>query len=112
MSTPLGEHLHPYNRNKIWRGDYIDLLFFLFREPELKPWAGCGTIAHELEQYKHSEVKRNWNNWLSDYAAYMAVVIQAQPWRASSLIKYQDIVHRAYSFIVGSAWLRYYNEMF
>lgn len=36
------------------------------------------------------------------YAIFMAVIAQAQPRRASALIKYSDIIQRAYSSFWGS----------
>lgn len=41
----------------------------------------------------------------------MAAVVQAQPWRALALIKYFDIIQRAYSFFLDSMWIKY-DEMF
>lgn len=41
----------------------------------------------------------------------MAVVVQAQPWKALALIKYFDIIHRAYSSSLGCVWFKC-DEMF
>lgn len=92
-------------------GEYIDLFSLLFWQPETKPWARCDAVAQDFKQCKHTKVELNWNNWLSGYTIYMVVVVQVQPWRASAVIKYFDIIHRAYSSFHGSAWLKY-DEMF
>lgn len=63
--------------------------------------------AWELEHYRHSKVERNWMNWLSGYTIYVSMIIQAQSWRTSlALIKYLDIIHRAYSSFLGTTWVR------
>lgn len=76
VSALLGVHLHPSTRKKIWRGEFMDLFSLLFREPEPKPWTGCGALNRELEQYKCPKVEKNWDNWLSSYTILMAVVLQ------------------------------------
>lgn len=42
---------------------------------------------------------------------FMAVIVQPQSWSALALIKYLDIIHRAYNSFLGSEWLKY-DEMF
>lgn len=45
------------------------------------------------------------------YTIHAAVLQQAQLWKSTNLLKYQDIIHRAYNFYLGSSRL-WYNEMF
>lgn len=109
LSAPLGAHLHPSTKHNIWRGEYVDIFSLPLGETVLNPWAGCGTVTNELEQFKHPTVERSWHNWLSQYNIFM-VVIQAQPQRATAPIKDLDTVHRAYSSVFSSAWFKY-DEM-
>lgn len=77
-SAPSGIHLHPSLEGNIWRGKFVDLFSLLFCEPEPNLWTDCGAINRELEQHKLQNVERNWNNWLSGYIIYMAMVLQAR----------------------------------
>lgn len=67
----------------------------------------CVAFSRELEQFRYEKVECNWNNWVSENTIYMAVIVQAQLWRASALITYLDIIHRAYSSFLRLAWLKY-----
>lgn len=54
---------------------------------------------------------RKWDNWVSGFTIYLAVVMQSQLLKGPALVEYFDIVHHAYNSFVGSAWLRY-DEVF
>lgn len=68
---------------------------------------GCAPFSREFEPYQHPKIKHSWNNSVSDYTIYMAVIVQAQPWKPSAMIEYFDIIHSAYSTFLSSAWLKY-----
>lgn len=108
-SLALGDHLLPSTKVKIWRGEYIDLFTLLFRDVEVKP--GAKDDPRELEKIKRQQVDKNFDNWLTAYTIYMGVVLQVQPARGPVLVKYLDLIHRAYKEYAGAAWLRY-DEMF
>lgn len=76
-----------------------------FHEPKPKPWTCCRVLNWELEQYKCHKVEWNWENWLSTYTIFMAIVLQTQAWRTSVLVKYMDIIHHTYNSFAGPAWL-------
>lgn len=82
VSAPLGVHLHHTTKHKIWQGEYVAVSSLLFRWPKLKPWTGCVALACEQEHFKHHKVEINWDNWLSWCNIFMAMVVQAKPWRA------------------------------
>lgn len=48
------------------------------------------------------KIGRNWNNWLTGYIICMAVVLQMQPAKADTLIKYLGIIHRAFREYSGA----------
>lgn len=101
MSAPLGPHLHPTTKDKIWWGEFLDLFSLLFRKPEPKPWAGFSADSQELNTFKHHKVYHTWDNYLSGYTNFMAG--SGQYWKALALIKYVDIMHRVYKSFLGSA---------
>ncbi|XP_053167389.1 uncharacterized protein LOC128351680 isoform X3 [Hemicordylus capensis] len=105
MGLPLGGHLLPSTKEKILKGEYVDIFSLLFREPEVKHKEGESCKEHEAT--KRKPVEKTWNNWLSGFTIYMGVIVQAQPARAPSLLKYMDIIHRAVSDFAGSSWIRY-----
>lgn len=98
-AVPLGFYLHPATKEKIWRGEFVDVFSLLFRVEPME------------EQDQHPKVERNFDNWLSGFLIYVSVLLQAQLWRGLALIKYMDIILRIRTFFVGPAWLQY-DEMF
>lgn len=48
----LGAH-HSAIKEKIWCGKYVDVFCLLFRNRELMPCTGCGSVVCELEKFKH-----------------------------------------------------------
>lgn len=109
QSLPLGNHLLPATKIKIWHGEYVDIFTLLFRDVELKP--GAKDDPRELEKIKWQQVDKNFTNLLSAYNIYMGVVLQVQPELGSAVAKYLDLIHRAYREYAGAAWLQY-DEMF
>ncbi|XP_053112579.1 formin-F-like isoform X2 [Hemicordylus capensis] len=105
MGLPLGDHLLPSTKEKILKGEYVDIFSLLFREPEVKHKEGESCKEHEAT--KRKPVEKTWNNWLSGFTIYMGVIVQAQPARGPALLKYMDIIHRAVSDFSGSSWVRY-----
>ncbi|XP_053140147.1 uncharacterized protein LOC128339766 isoform X2 [Hemicordylus capensis] len=105
MGLPLGDHLLPATKEKILKGEYIDIFSLLFREPEVKHKERESCKEHEAT--KRKPVEKTWSNWLSSFTIYMGVIVQAQPARGPSLLKYMDIIHRAVSDFAGSAWICY-----
>ncbi|KAL8221258.1 UNVERIFIED_CONTAM: hypothetical protein K2H54_062537 [Gekko kuhli] len=65
----------------------------------------------EMEKIKRMQINKNFDNWLSAYAVYTGVVLQAYPDWGALLIKYLDLIHRAYKEYAGAWWLRY-DELF
>ena len=104
-STPLGDHLTPAVKEKIWRGDYIDFYELLNREFEVKEIDKDDEKLKEKHRRKRPD--RNWNNWVTGFTIYSGVLVKMQPWKASALFQYFDIMRRAKAEFEGQAWLRY-----
>lgn len=105
VDLPLGGHLALTVKEKIWRGEFVDLFSLLHTEPE--PVPKVGEPERDQETVKKRKIDRNWTNWLYGYCIYMAVVVQLHPKKAPALIKYLDIVHRTMRDFGGQAWLQY-----
>uniref|UniRef100_A0ABM5GJG1 C3H1-type domain-containing protein n=1 Tax=Pogona vitticeps TaxID=103695 RepID=A0ABM5GJG1_9SAUR len=104
-STPLGDHLTPAIKERIWRGDYLDFYDLLNREYEVKELDKDDEKIKEKHRRKRPD--RNWNNWVTGFTIYAGVLVKMQPWKASALFQYYDIMRRAKAEFEGQAWLRY-----
>lgn len=69
-------------KDKIWRGEFVDMFSLLFRVPEPKPGAPGPAVAGKHEQYKTPKVEHNGDNQLSGYIRYL----QAYPWKSITLL--------------------------
>ena len=105
LSTPVGYHLHPSTKEKIWKGEYIDIFSLLFREEEQKD--KDKDKDKEQERIRKKKVERTWANWLAGFLIFIGVVLQKHPDKAPVLIKYLDLIFRCYSEYLGPAWLSY-----
>ncbi|KAL8221675.1 UNVERIFIED_CONTAM: hypothetical protein K2H54_074308 [Gekko kuhli] len=85
------------------------MFMLLFRDVEVK--VSVRDDPRELEKIKLMQIDKNFDNWLSAYTIYMGVLLQAYPGQGSALVKYQDLIHRAYREYLGVAWL-HYDEWF
>lgn len=104
VGSELGSHLSPITRMKILQGAYLDMFSLL------------NTEDHRVKETEDEDDKQRrlrkkpehtWENWLSGYTIYMGVIVAAQPWRAWSLVQYQDLIHRAHADFPGDTWLQY-----
>ncbi|XP_078248434.1 uncharacterized protein LOC140705804 [Pogona vitticeps] len=104
-SSPLGDHLTPAVKEKIWTGQYIDFYELLNRQIEVRDIDKDDEKIKEKHRRKRPD--RDWNNWVTGFTIYSGVLVKAQPWKASALFQYFDIIRRAQAEFEGLAWLRY-----
>ncbi|XP_054852798.1 uncharacterized protein LOC129341561 isoform X2 [Eublepharis macularius] len=107
-ALPLGDHLTPATRDKILRGEFVDVFTLLFRELEKKDKEDMD--ERDKERMKRRKVDRSWSNWLPGMLIYAGVLARAQPHRAAPLFQYIDIIYRGYTDFVGAAWMQYDEE--
>ncbi|OCT76051.1 hypothetical protein XELAEV_18031239mg [Xenopus laevis] len=111
---PLGAHLKPEVREKIWKREYVDIFTLL-------PLEHFGIDRYEKgkEHRKEEEeerrrfrlIPRTFGNWLQAFSILASVVGEKHSELCSALFCYMDgiwEVHRVYG---GLAWLRY-DEQF
>ena len=104
-SSPLGYHLLPATKERIWKGEYTDVFSLLFRELESSDKDKMG--EKEVEKYRRRSAVRTWANWLPGFLIYMGITLQRFPERGHVLTKYLDLIYRAYTEYEGGAWLAY-----
>lgn len=68
--------------------------------------------SRELQHFRCPKADRKWDNWVSGFTMYLALVMQAQLCRAPALGKYFDMVHCVYTVIplldtCGCVMMRY-----
>lgn len=105
IALPLGGHLALSIKEKIWRGEFVDIFSLLQVEPE--PVQRIGEPLRDQEVVRQRKIDKNWTNWLNGYFIYASVVLQMYPSKAVALFKYADIIHRAFRDYSGPAWASY-----
>ncbi|KAL8211799.1 UNVERIFIED_CONTAM: hypothetical protein K2H54_017458 [Gekko kuhli] len=61
----------------------------------------------DKECLKRHSVNRIYANWYPGFSIYAGEIVRAQPWRASPLLQYMDIIYKGHSDFAGSAWMEY-----
>lgn len=108
VALPLGDHLLPATRDKICRGEFVDLFSLLFRELEKKDKDELDD--KDKEKIKKRTVDRTWANWLPGFLIFAGILARSQPWRAAPLFQYLYIIYKGYTGFSGPAWLQYDEE--
>ncbi|OCT57189.1 hypothetical protein XELAEV_18003887mg [Xenopus laevis] len=103
-TTPLGLHLPQAVRDKIVRGEYVDLLSLL---PSAKEFLVKNDKVSEVEIDRRRPVARTFSNWLQAFCIYANVLCAKQPHLSSGLFKHVDIILEAYKAYGGIAWFIY-----
>ncbi|XP_067323632.1 uncharacterized protein [Anolis sagrei] len=104
-SASLGAHLSQKTIDKILRNEYIDMFSLYFRELDKKEKEDLD--EERKEKLKNRRVERNWKNWIACYTIYASLLVEAHPYRAKALFKYQNIIYGAYVNYTGQVWLVY-----
>lgn len=108
VALPLGDHLLAATKEKIIKGEFVDIFSLLFRELEKKDKEDLD--EKDKEKLKKWKVDRNWASWLPGFFIYAGVISHAQLWRASALWQYADIIYKAYTGFSGPSWVNYDEE--
>eukprot|EP00079_Xenopus_tropicalis_P026880 XP_012820916.1 PREDICTED: collagen alpha-1(I) chain-like [Xenopus tropicalis] len=111
---PLGSHLKPEVREKIWKREYVDIftLLPLERFNIDKYEKGKGHRKEEDEDRRRFRlIPRTFGNWLQAFAILASVVGEKHPEHCSALFCYLDGIWEAHRVYGGIAWLRY-DEQF
>ncbi|KAM6419699.1 uncharacterized protein J5M81_016645 [Pluvialis apricaria] len=92
LRRPLGYKLAKATKERIWRGEFIDLFSLLHTElaPERGPRPG-----DTLDQ------------WVSAFLVYASVLCEKHPARCGAMFKYLDTIRKLHATYGGTSWMNY-----
>lgn len=104
---PLGAHLKTEVREKIWKGEYVEIFSLLplekFNLDRVKP---DESKKEDEEKRRYRLIPRTFNNWLQAFAILASVIGEKEPASCSALFCYLDAIGEANRVYGGMAWLR------
>lgn len=105
---PLGVHLKPEIREKIWRGECVEIFSLLPLEKfNIDKGKADESKKEEEERRRWRLIPRTFSNWLQAFAILASVISEKEPENCSPLFCYLDAIGEAYRVYGGLAWLRY-----
>ena len=106
ITKPLGAHLTSGMKERIWRGEYVEMFKLLHREIRAKE----GSKEEEYELAKRPKVPVTIENWTAAFLTYASVYCEKFPERSVALLKYMDVIRKAQITYGGYAWVHYDEE--
>ncbi|XP_069482685.1 uncharacterized protein [Ambystoma mexicanum] len=106
ITKPLGAHLMAATREKIQGGEFVDVFKLLHREVRAKE----GSKEEERELASRPRVPVTIENWTSAFIIYASVYCEKFPEHCVALLKYMDVIRKAFTSFGGFAWVRYDEE--
>ncbi|XP_073431742.1 uncharacterized protein [Dendrobates tinctorius] len=109
---PLGAHLKQEVRERIWKGEYVEIFSLLPLERfNLDRSRRDDSKKEDEEKRRFRLIPRTFSNWLQAFAILANVIGEKSPKNCSPLFCYMDIIGEAYRVYGGQRWLRY-DEQF
>lgn len=109
---PLGAHLKQEVRDKIMKGEYVEIFSLLplekFNLDRVKP---DDSKKEDEEKRSYRLIPRTFVNWLQAFAIMASIIGEKNPEHCSALFCYMDAIGEAHNVYGGTAWLRY-DEQF
>lgn len=107
--SPLGFHLSHSLKEKIWKGEFIDILSLL---PSSKEFLKLDKKSEEkADEDRRRPVARSFSNWLQAFCIFSSIMGEKFPERCSGLFQHLEIILEAYKNFGGLGWF-YYDESF
>ncbi|KAM8972339.1 uncharacterized protein RCH25_017994 [Pelodytes ibericus] len=109
---PMGAHLKQEVRDKIGRGEYVEL-FTLLPLEKFNLDAVSKPDDHKKEdeeRRRYRLIPRTFSNWLQAFSTLASIIATKNPEHCAGLFCYQESIHEAYRVYGGQAWLRYDEE--
>lgn len=99
--SPLGFHLPTGTKEKIWKGEFLDLLSLL---PSAKEFVHKYSGREEKsEEDRRRPVNKSFNNWLQAFCIFTGVLCEKHPELITGLFQHPDLVLVAYKSFGGTA---------
>ncbi|XP_067668108.1 uncharacterized protein [Haliotis asinina] len=111
----LGVNLPIALKEKIWKGEYVNLSLLLKSDRELEDYACTSAVfvnmGGQLELKPKSTGKRVQNifEWTTAFTVYMSIYILAHPEATQGMLKYMNTIRMAATRHPGYGW-RLYDE--
>lgn len=105
--SPLGFHLSLAVKEKIRKGEFIDILSLL---PLHKDFM-VRTDRRGDEEDRRRPIPQSFNNWLQAFCIYAGVLAEKHPGLCGGLFQHVDHILEAYKNFGGLGWF-YYDESF
>ncbi|KAJ1139278.1 hypothetical protein NDU88_005653 [Pleurodeles waltl] len=102
----LGAHLMSARRDKICKGEFVEVLKLLHREVRAKELMK----EEEFELAKRPRVPVTIENWTSAFPIYTSVYCKKYPESSVALLKFMDIIRKAQISFGGKPWAQYDEE--
>ena len=83
ITKPLGAHLMGITKERIWKGEYVDMWKLLHRELRAKE----GSKEEEYELARRPKVPKTIENWTAAFLIYASVCCEKFPERSVALLK-------------------------
>lgn len=108
--SPLGYHLSMSIMEKIWQGEFIDILSLL---PFYKDFAFKSDRRGEdkQEEDRRRQVLQSFQNWLQAFFIYAGVMVEKHPGIGGDLFQHLDPILEAYKNF-GALGCFFYDESF
>lgn len=98
----LGFYLYSALKEKLWKGDYVDILSLLPLHKEYRP---DRKDSDRFEDDKQKSPLRSFNNWLQAFCICSSVLREKRP--DLCLFQHIEIILEAYKSFPGLSWFAY-----
>ena len=102
--SPLGFHLTTNIKEKIWKGDFIELLTLL---PGKEFSGKSDNKKDELSEDRRRTAPKSFYNWLQAFCIYSAILDEKFPDKCSGLFQHLENILEAYRNFGGFGWYNY-----
>lgn len=104
--SPLGFHLPVAIKEKIWKGEFLDLLSLLPVSKEFLSKLDKRSDDN-MEDARRRPVSRSFFNWLQAFCIFSAVMGERHPEKCAGLFQHLEHILEAYKSFGGMGWFNY-----
>ena len=104
LLSPLGFHVTNTLKEKIWRGEFMDLNLIL---PPSRDFYKYEKKEERAEEERRKPIIKSFYSWLQAFMIYSSILCEKFPEKSCLLFQHVDIILEAYRSFSGFAWLTY-----